>query len=72
MINTTITQPESQLGSVISELLDSEVTYTRIVLVSAFVALRTVLRLREPLLRHVENGTNLRFTLGIDLGGTSP
>jgi hypothetical protein len=71
LIITTITQPESQLGSEISELLDSEVSYTRIVLVSAFVALRTILRLREPLLFHVENGTTLRFTLGIDLGGTS-
>ncbi len=71
MIITTITQPESKLGSEISELLDSEVSYTRIVFVSAFVALRTVLRLREPLLRHVENGTILSFTLGIDLGGTS-
>ncbi len=71
MIITTITQPESQLGNEISELLDSEASYTSIVLVSAFVALRTVLRLREQLLRHVENGANLRFTLGIDLGGTS-
>lgn len=71
MIITTIAQPESQLGNVISELLDSDVTHTKILFVSAFVALRTILRLREPLLRHVENGANLRFTLGIDLGGTS-
>lgn len=71
MIITTITQPESQLGSEISELLDSETVYARVIFVSAFVALRTVLRLREQLLRHVENGANLRFTLGIDLGGTS-
>lgn len=71
LIITTITQPESQLGNEIGELLDSDVAHTRIVFVSAFVALRTILRLREPLLRHVENGANLRFTLGIDLGGTS-
>lgn len=45
--------------------------HTRIVFVSAFVALRTILRLREPLLRHIESGANLCFTLGIDLGGTS-
>lgn len=71
LIITTVTQPERQLGNEISELLDLEASYTRIVLVSAFVALRTILRLRERLLWHVENGTNLRFTLGIDLGGTS-
>jgi hypothetical protein len=71
LIVTTITQPESQLGNEITELLDSDVTYTRIIFVSAFVALRTVLRLREPLLQHIADGTNLRFTVGIDLGGTS-
>lgn len=71
MIITTIAQPEIQLGNEISELLELEVAYTRIVFVSAFVGLRTILRLRESLSRHVENGANLRFTLGIDLGGTS-
>lgn len=71
LIITTVTQPEHQLGNEISELLDSEASYTRIIFVSAFVALRTVLRLREQLLRYVENGADLRFTVGIDLGGTS-
>ncbi len=71
MIITTITQPESQLGNEIGELLESDVVYSRIVFVSAFVGLRTILRLRDLLLRHVDNGTNLNFTLGIDLGGTS-
>lgn len=71
MLITTITQPERQLGSEISELLGTGANYSKIVFVSAFVALRTILRLREQLLAHVENGTNLRFTVGIDLGGTS-
>ncbi len=71
MIIRTVTQPENQLGIEISELLNSETVYTRIVFVSAFVALRTVLRLREQLLAHVEAGTRLRLTIGIDLGGTS-
>lgn len=71
MIITTVAQPETQLGNEISKLLDSDVAYTKIVLVSAFVALRTVLRLREQLLLQVENGAELRFTVGIDLGGTS-
>ena len=71
MIITLISQPETQLGTEISELLGSEVTYSRINLVSAFAALRTILRLREGLLTHVEGGTNLVITVGIDLGGTS-
>jgi len=49
MIVRTVTQPENQLGIEISELLNSETVYSRIVFVSAFVALRTVLRLRERL-----------------------
>ena len=71
MIVSTITQPENQLGIEISELLNSETAYTRIVFVSAFVALRTVLRLRERLLEHVDAGARMCLTIGIDLGGTS-
>lgn len=71
MIIRTVTQPENQLGIEISEILNLEAGYTRIVFVSAFVALRTVLRLRERLLAHVDAGTILRLTVGIDLGGTS-
>jgi len=71
MIINTVTQPENQLGIEISDLLNSEAVYNRIVFVSAFVALRTVLRLRERLLAHVEAGARLRLTIGIDLGGTS-
>lgn len=71
MIINTVSQPESPLGIAISELLDSKARYTQIVFVSAFVALRTVLRLRERLLAHVEAGAALRLTIGIDLGGTS-
>lgn len=68
---STIAQPAQQLGAEISELLAADEPFSRIVLVSAFVALRTVLRLREQLLQHVENGAELRITAGIDLGGTS-
>jgi len=71
MLIRTVAQPENQLGIEISELLNLDAVYTRIVFVSAFVALRTVLRLRERLLTHVEAGTRLRLTIGIDLGGTS-
>lgn len=71
MNTTTIAQPETQLGQQIEALLDAEVTYSRIVFVSAFTALRTILRLRERLLAAADNGTNVRLVLGIDLGGTS-
>lgn len=68
---STIAQPANQLGAQISELLVAGEPFSRIVLVSAFVALRTVLRLRDQLLKHVESGAELRITAGIDLGGTS-
>ena len=68
---STVSQPETQLGNEVSELLDGDVVYTRVVFVSAFVALRTILRLRERLLGQMENGARLRLTVGIDLGGTS-
>jgi hypothetical protein len=71
MNSRTVTQPENQLGNDISELLNSEASYSRIAFVSAFVALRTILRLRERLLAHVEAGARLCLTVGIDLGGTS-
>ncbi len=66
-----LTQPERPLGDEISVLLDSGQEYTRIVFVSAFVGLRTVLRMRERLLARAANGCRLCFTVGIDLGGTS-
>jgi len=71
MNTTTLAQPETQLGPQIEDLLDARMDYSRIVFVSAFTALRTILRLRERLLRAAENGTALRLTVGIDLGGTS-
>ncbi len=71
MIIRTICQPGTELGNEISELLNSDAVYSRIVFVSAFTALRTILRLRERLLAHMEDGANLCFVIGIDIGGTS-
>lgn len=71
MIVRLISQPETQLGNEISELLAADTVFSRIVFVSAFVALRTILRLRERLLVHVNGGANLIIMVGIDLGGTS-
>lgn len=67
----TVSQPERQLGNEIDGLLERVVIYRRIVFVSAFVALGTVLRLRERLLGQMGNGAALRFSVGIDFGGTS-
>lgn len=67
----TITQPQLQLGAEIDGLLSEARKYTRVVLVSAFVALRTILRLRKRLLAQKQTGAKLQLTIGIDLGGTS-
>jgi hypothetical protein len=71
MTSRTLAQPAVQLGQEIDTLLEGEARYTRIVFVSAFVALRTILRLRDRLLAQFEGGCQLRLTVGIDLGGTS-
>lgn len=68
---STIAQPATQLGPQVSELLNRTPPFSTITLVSAFVALRTILRLREQLLAQVAAGATLKFTVGIDLGGTS-
>lgn len=71
MTITIVSSPETQFGNQVDELLAQEVVYRRIIFVSAFVALRTILRLRERLLVQSEKGARLQLTVGIDLGGTS-
>lgn len=71
MLVTTLSQPAVQLGTEVDKLLETEAPYTKIILVSAFVGLRTILRLRERLLHQKENGARVRLIVGIDLGGTS-
>ncbi len=71
MIVRPVSQPDTQLGKELQELLGSEASYRRIIFVSAFVALRTVLRIRDRLLAQVRHGAELRLVIGIDLGGTS-
>lgn len=68
---TTLVQPENQLGPLIEKLLDSQESLTRIVFVSAFTALKTVLRLRDRIGSMADRGASIRLVLGIDLGGTS-
>lgn len=71
MNTTTLAQPETQLGPRIEALLDADINYSRIIFVSAFTALRTILRLRDRLLSAADGGTSVRLVIGIDLGGTS-
>ncbi len=67
----TIAQPTVQLGREIDQILEAEEHYGQITFVSAFVALRTILRLRDRLLVQFQAGCRLRLTVGVDLGGTS-
>lgn len=71
MITNVLAQPETQLGERFEELLRAERPFSKIVFVSAFTALKTILRLRDRLLSMANSGTSLRLILGIDLGGTS-
>lgn len=66
-----IAQPDTQLGKVLSDMLDAAPSASRIYFVSAFVSLQTVMRVRHQVLELKDNGVDIRFVLGIDLGGTS-
>ncbi len=64
-----LAQPDVQLGLVLPELLDSDPD--SVVFVSAFVRLQTIVRIRDHVTHLRNNGCDIRFVLGIDLGGTS-
>lgn len=66
-----IAQPDTQLGKVLSDMLDADPPASQIVFVSAFVSLQTIMRLKQQVLDLKRNGVDIRFVLGIDLGGTS-
>ena len=66
-----ITQPDTQLGKVLSDMLDAVPSASRIVFVSAFVSLQTIMRVKQQVLDLKGNGVDVRFVLGIDLSGTS-
>ena len=66
-----IVQPDTQLGRILSNMLDANPSASRIVFVSAFVSLQTIMRLKQQILDLKGNGVDIRFVLGIDLGGTS-
>ena len=66
-----IVQPDTQLGKMLSEMLDADPSPSRIVFVSAFVSLQTIMRVKYQLLELKGHGVDFLFVLGIDLGGTS-
>ncbi|MBN1547239.1 MAG: hypothetical protein JW902_11315 [Syntrophaceae bacterium] len=66
-----IVQPDTQLGKVLTDLLDSDPNPSRIVFVAAFVSVQTIMRVKQQILYLKNAGADIRFVLGIDLGGTS-
>ena len=66
-----IAQPDTQLGNVLSNMLDANPPASSIVFVSAFVSVQTIMRVKRQILGLKESGSDIRFVLGIDLGGTS-
>lgn len=66
-----IAQPDNPLGTVLSNMLDAQPPASSIVFVSAFVSVQAVMRVKRQILLLKEYGSNIRFVLGIDLGGTS-
>jgi len=66
-----IAQPDTQLGKVLSHMLDAAPSPFRIVFVSAFVSVQTIMRVKQQVLELKNRRVDVRFVLGIDLGGTS-
>ena len=66
-----IAQPDAQLGTTISAMLNSDTPASKVVFVSAFVSLQTIMRIKHQLADLRAIGTDVSFILGIDLNGTS-
>jgi hypothetical protein len=66
-----LVQPPAQIGTLLTQLLNGRPRPTRVVLVSAFASLQTLLRLRPSIRRLARAHARIRLVLGIDLGGTS-
>ena len=66
-----IAQPDTQLGNVLSNMLDADPPASSIVFVSAFVSVQTIMRVKGQILGLKGTGSDIRFVFGIDLGGTS-
>ena len=66
-----ITQPADQLGRILLHHFDREPRPVRVILVSAFVALQTTIRLRDAIATLRAAGVPVRVVVGVDMGGTS-
>jgi len=66
-----IAQPNSQLGVVLSEMLDSNPLASSVIFVSAFVSMQTLMRVKDQVVILKNAHKAVRFVFGIDLGGTS-
>ena len=67
-----IAQPDRQLGNLVITNLSHEIeSLNRVVFVSAFVSLQTILRVKDSILALRNAGKAIEFYVGIDLGGTS-
>lgn len=71
MKTSFIAQPIQQLGFIISDIFQSVPPPRKIYLVSAFVSLQTLIRIKDPVMMLKELGSEVHFTIGIDMGGTS-
>lgn len=66
-----IAQPNAQVGKLLTELLRQEPLPRQIIFVSAFVGLQTVIRIKHLIEDLRDRHANVRFVIGIDMGGTS-
>jgi len=66
-----IAQPDTQIGFELATLLKSGIPASRVVFVSAFVSLPTIMRIKHQVAELRVKDTDVRFVLGIDLNGTS-
>ena len=66
-----LTQPDVQIGRLFLNNLENFQLPRRVIFVSAFSNLQTILRIKSPILRIKEAGAFVKFVLGIDLDGTS-
>ena len=66
-----IAQPENQLGRCLEAALIGPPRPTAVWVVTAFVHMQAVLRLKPRMLALHAAGTAVRFVVGVDMGGTS-
>ncbi|MGD0536816.1 MAG: phospholipase D-like domain-containing protein [Verrucomicrobiota bacterium] len=71
MIVRHITQPDQFHGQILATLLAQAPHPRRVVLVSAFAGLQTVMRFKHSLIGLSERGALVRLVIGVDMQGTS-